>query len=157
MSRTSYETPRLCTLPRLPFDYAATADELAETLTRYHEAANGALDLTQTRDLALKLGHELRTGALDRLDAPRANTLLIELGRLLIPVNYTRSGPFDQDLALGTSPLPGLADAAKLGQLDPKSDDARFLRTRLERERNRVEHALRSALRLVQLAETPLL
>ena len=40
---------RLCTLPRLPFDYAATADELAQTLARYHEAANGRLDLERTR------------------------------------------------------------------------------------------------------------
>ena len=36
---------RLCTLPRLPFDYAATADELAQTLQRYHAAANGQIDL----------------------------------------------------------------------------------------------------------------
>jgi hypothetical protein len=48
--------------------------------------------------------------------------------------------------------LPGLADCARLGALDPASDDARFLRTRLGRERNRVEHALRTALRLVRQA-----
>lgn len=148
---------QLCTLPRLPFDYAATAEELARILDAYHEAANGQLDLTGTRHLAAQLGRALRDGAVDRLDAARANTLLIELAHLLIPVNYTRSGPFEQDLALGTSPLPGLADAVKLGQVDPASDDARYLRTRLERERNRVEHALRTANRLVQLADTPAL
>ena len=48
---------------------------------------------------------------------------MIELAHLLIPVNYTRSGPFEHDLALGTSPLPGLADAVTLGQLDPDRDD----------------------------------
>jgi hypothetical protein len=148
---------RLCTLPRLPFDYAATADELAQTLDRYHEAANGQLDLQRTRELALELGRELRSGALDHLDAARANTVLIELGHLLIPVNYTRSGPFEHDLALGSQPLPGLSDAVTLGTLDPHSDDARFLRTKLERERNRVEHALRAVLRLVRSVEAPAL
>jgi hypothetical protein len=72
---------------------------------------------------------------------------------LLIPVNYTRWGPFEQDLALGTQPLPGLADTTRLGQLDPAGNELRYLRTRLERERNRVEHALRAALRLVRSVE----
>jgi hypothetical protein len=146
---------RLCTLARLPFDYAATADELTQTLDRYHDAANGRLDLERTRALALELGRELRDGTLDHLDAARANTLLIELGHQLIPVNYTRSGQFEHDLALSTPSLPGLAETGRLGQLDPDGDELRFLRTRLERERNRVEHALRSALRLVRLARQP--
>jgi hypothetical protein len=148
---------RLCTLTRLPFDYAATADELAQTLARYHEAANGQIDLQRTRELAQELGRELRNGALDHLDAARANTVLIELAHLLIPVNYTRSGPYEHDLALGSQPLPGLADAVTLGTLAPQSNDARFLRTKLERERNRVEHALRTARRLVRSVETPAL
>jgi hypothetical protein len=148
---------RLCSGDRLPFDYAVAADELAETLGRYHEAANGRLDLARTRELAVELAKELRSGAFDALDAGRANTLLLELAHLLIPVNYTRSGPFEHDLALGTQPLPGLSDCGTLGQLDPNEDDFHFLRTRLERERNRVEHALRSAIRLVRLAETPVL
>jgi hypothetical protein len=148
---------RLCTLPRLPFDYAAAADELAATLDRYRQAANGRLDLQRTRDLANELAGELRDGDLARLDPGRANAVLVVLGHLLIPVNYTRSGPFEHDLALGTQPLPGLAEAVALGQLDPNSDDLRYLRTRLERERNRVEHALRAALRVVRQAEVPAL
>ena len=146
---------RLCTVARLPFDYAAAADELAQTLDRYHEAANGRLDLQRTRDLALEVGRELRDGALDHLQSAPANSLLIELGHLLIPINYTRSGPFEHDLALGTLPLPGLAESELLGWHDPDGDELRFLRTRLERERNRVEHALRAALRLVRLARQP--
>jgi hypothetical protein len=148
---------RLCVLPRLPFDYASAADEMTQTLARYHEAAGGRLDLERTRALAMELGQELRSGAIDRLDPARANVVLIELGHLLIPVNYTRWGPFEHDLALGTQPLPGLADTARLGQLVPAGSELRYLRTRLERERNRVEHALRAALRLVRSVEGPAL
>ncbi len=148
---------QLCTLSRLPFDYAATADELAETLARYHEAARGRLDLQRTRELALELGRELRGGGLAHLDDARANTLHVDLAHLLIPVNYTRWGPFEHDLALATPPLPGLAEAATLGQLDPASDDARYLRAKLERERNRVEHALRAALHLLRQVQEPAL
>ncbi len=99
--------------------------------------------------MALALRDALRGGVLDSLDDDQANATIMALGHLLIPVNYTRSGPFEHDLALGTRPLPGLAAAAVLGQLDPASNEARFLRTRLERERNRVEHALRAAMRRV--------
>ena len=41
--------------------------------------------------------------------------------------------------------LPGLSRAAALAELDPAGDAARFLATRLVRERNRVVDALRSA------------
>ena len=146
---------RLCTLPRLPFDFAATADELARTLRHYHAAANGRIDLERTGALAKELARELRLGALERADTDQANAALIELAHLLIPVNYTRNGPFEQDLALGTSPLPGLADAVTLGHLDSDSDDLRFLRTRLERERNRVEQSLMASLRLLRSLPMP--
>ncbi len=109
----------LCTLPCLQFDYAATAHELAQVLQRHHAAANGRLDLERTQALALELEQELRAGVLERLDSRQANALLMALAHLLIPVNYTRSGPFEHDLALGKHPLPGLADAVTLGQLDP--------------------------------------
>ena len=71
------------------------------------------------------------------------------LCRLLIPVNYTRTGPFEHDLALGISPVPGLSAAAKLAALTPGSDQFHFQRTKLVREQNRVEHALRAGLNLV--------
>lgn len=148
---------RLCTLPRLPFDYAATADEFVSALDRYQSLAGGALDLSSTRALAVELSIALRDGALDRLDPARANAVLIELAHLLIPVNYTRSGPFEHDLALPSQALPGLGDSSTLGQLDPDENAHKFLKTRLLRERNRIEHALRAALRLVHRAQTPAL
>jgi Peptidase family M28/PA domain len=143
---------QLCTLERLPFDYAGAADEIAAALARHEEASAGRLDLGAARQLAADLAAAIREGGIDRLDARAANDLVMALGRTLIPVNYTQSGQFEHDLALGSQALPGLTDCARLGALDPASDDARFLRTRLGRERNRVEHALRTALRLVRQA-----
>ncbi|HEX7103691.1 MAG TPA: hypothetical protein VF201_13685, partial [Nitrolancea sp.] len=78
-----------------------------------------------------------------------SNQLLMDIGRQLVPVNFTANGPFEQDLALGTQPVPGLREVAQLATLDPASDDFRFLKTKLIRQRNRVEHALRASMRLV--------
>lgn len=143
---------RLCTLDRLPFEPAAAAEEMAHTLSAYHKAANGALDLSGTEALAREAATAIAALSRTQHDPTAANALTMELNHLLIPINYTRTGPFEHDLALRTDPLPGLSDTAKLGKLDQSSDDFYFLRTRLTRERNRVEHALRSAMRAVERA-----
>jgi N-acetylated-alpha-linked acidic dipeptidase len=74
------------------------------------------------------------------------NRLCMTLSRCLIPVTYTLAGRFDHDPAWGLPHLPGLAGAPALASLDPAGDDYQFLRTRLVRNRNQVEFALREAL-----------
>lgn len=143
---------QLTTVDRLPFDAAAGAEEMALTLASYNEAAYGTIDLSGTEALARDAATAISALSRTQRDAAAANTLTMEINRLLIPVNYTRTGPFEHDLALRTDPIPGLSDAAKLATLDQSSDDFFFLRTRLVRERNRVEHALRSAMKAVERA-----
>ena len=139
---------RLCTLGRLPFDPAAAADEIADAVRGYQAAAGGALDLSGTEAAARDLAAAIREGeGAIRDDAEDARVMA--LCRVLIPVNYTRSGPFGHDLALGTKPVPGLAEAGRLAGLEAGSDGFHFLRTRLVRERNRVEQALRAGMRVV--------
>lgn len=70
-------------------------------------------------------------------------------GRSLIPVDYTRSGRCNHDLAVPTQPLPGLQAAVTLGTLADDRDAYEFLRTRLTRERNRLAHALTMARRAI--------
>jgi hypothetical protein len=134
---------------RLPFDYARTADEMVSALEQYDKAANGAINLERTAEIARGLAASIRELDLDALDDATANNLLFDLGRLLVPVNFTRNGPFDHDLALSTRPVPGLSEAEHLRSLDRGGDEFMFLRTKLIRERNRVEHALNSAVKRV--------
>jgi len=140
---------RLCTVDRLPLDMAALADEIADAIDGYIGAANGTLDLSETKELASTLATRIRATDLTKAPAARSNQLLLDLGRQLVPVNFTANGPFEQDLALGTQPVPGLREVAQLATLDSSGDDFRFLKTKLIRQRNRIEHALRASLRLV--------
>jgi peptidase M28-like protein/PA domain-containing protein len=140
---------RLCTVDRMPLDMAALADEIADAIDGYIGAANGTLDLSETKELASNLATRIRSTDLTKASAARSNQLLMDLGRRLVPVNFTANGPFEQDLALGTQPVPGLREVAQLATLDPSSDDFRFLKTKLIRQRNRIEHALRASMRLV--------
>jgi hypothetical protein len=140
---------RLCTAERLPFEPAAAADEIAATAEQYDRVAGDAFDLSGTAGLARDLAAAIRAANLAGMPSDQANELVIGLSRILIPVNYTRSGPFDQDLALRADPLPGLAIVAELANLSPGDDRYYYVQTQLLRERNRVDAALRAARKLV--------
>jgi len=142
----------LCTERVLPFDYGAAARELRDNLRTYGAVFDGHVDLG---DLAVE-AEELATAidAWQASDVPpsRRNPKLMALGRALIPVTYTKAGPFGQDPALRTSPLPGIAQGMALARMDRGSEAWQFLRVDMIRERNRVRAAMRSAARALGAA-----
>lgn len=148
---------RLLTGPVLPFDYAATAADIRSNLETLARESGGRFDLRPAIDAASRL--ETLCGRMNGLRAPaerdpaaRAalNQCAHDLGRLLIPPTYTTSGRFRQDPALASRFLPGLADAARLGALDPASGAAKFLLVDLVRARNELVHALEGAAHRVE-------
>ena len=128
---------------RLPFEPAAGLREIAAALTGYTEAAAGALDLSDLSVAANALADRAEAAKVAALPAATANQLIADLNRVIIPVNFTETGPYDHDLALGTQPVHGLRESGQLATLDAESTEYRFLRTKLVRERNRVSGALR--------------
>jgi hypothetical protein len=150
---------RLCTLPMLPLDYTETANELRDRLHELQESADGRFDLTpllvevdRLHAEAERLNAAAANAGNDAARAERLNAALMVAAHALIPVNYTLAGPYGVDLALDNPVLPGLAPVAALAELDPASNDAGFLRTRLVRERNRALHALTTARRAISRA-----
>lgn len=153
-------TYRLCAPAILPLDYSAVVDELKGVVGDLQAKAGDHFDLTPVTERLTVLGSavekfqgrikELQKGRV-RDEAVRVvNGCLMELGRTLIPANYTRTGQFDQDLAVPTQPLPGLQGIARLASMEKACDERQFLITRLVRERNRVVHGLLSATRAVE-------
>ena len=157
---------RLINSPVLPFDYVATLDEILAALERYQQQAGGALDLSSlisraraTREALVELNQRIGLGIVGEREEAIVNRALMELGRILVPINYTEAGPFGHDLALHTPAVPLLHGASRLAQLDPDGEDHRFLRTQLVRHRNHVAFGLRRAREcasatLAALAET---
>jgi hypothetical protein len=170
---------RLCTLPVLPFDYAETAAELLGRL----QALSTKQFRSFTFDLAplvveaeslladaRRLNAAIAAAGDDPAQAERLNAALVAVGRALIPVNYTKAGPFEIDLALDLPVLPGLMAVDELERIDSEPgaagnargtdledvarlrDAGNFLRTQLVRERNRVWHALALARREIARA-----
>lgn len=155
-------TYRLCALAILPLDYPAVVDELTGVVGDLQAKAGDSFDLSPAAERLTALGSAveklqsrikaLQQASLSDGAAGVVNRCLMELGRTLIPVNYTRTGQFDQDLAVPTQPLPGLQPVARLASMERASDERQFLITRLVRERNRLVHGVTSATRAVEAA-----
>ncbi|HWU38064.1 MAG TPA: hypothetical protein VN203_10495, partial [Candidatus Acidoferrum sp.] len=153
---------RLCASLILPFDYLAVVEELKSGVNDLRAKAGDTFDLSPLTEKLTALGSvveklrrrtvRLKQGGKDTMSAWVINRCLMEVGRALIPVNYTRTGQFDQDLAIPTHPLPGLQAVVKLMSMDKASDARQFLLIRLVRERNRVVHGILSASRAVEEA-----
>jgi hypothetical protein len=155
-------TSRLCASAILPLDYSAAVDELKGVVNDLRTKAGGHFDLSAVAERLAALDSvvgefqrrilKLQKGRVSDRAACVVNRCLMELGRTLIPVNYTRTGQFEQDLAVPTQPLPGLQEVARLASLERASDERQFLITRLTRERNRAVYGILSAVRAVEAA-----
>ncbi len=140
---------RVANAETLPFDWAATCGEFLQTIDAYEAASGGLADLSVARTATLALRDALQ--ALSGLAADRRNEVLHELGRILVPVNYTREPRFRHDPAYTVPKLPTLAVAAELpGYTDPHL--RRIALTELMRGQNRYVGAIEQARRLVRSA-----
>jgi len=141
--------------PVLPLEHGRAAQSLLAELTALQAAAAERFDLSPAVDAARVLTERLErvASAIARVDpsAPTGqieaiNRGLMRLSRLLVPLGYTSGDRFTHDLALPIPPLAGLQRARELTKLDPDSDDYKFARAALVRERNRSVHAFDSAI-----------
>jgi len=137
----------------LPFDWRATAREFAETVADYQAKAGSRFDLSGSKAAVAELAAALddfhaRVDA-GTVSAAAANTVIQDLARILVPINFTRVNRFRHDPALTIPPLPSIAAAAELDKFDETTIG--FAKTQLVRGQNRLISALRQARRHIEL------
>jgi hypothetical protein len=143
----------LCLDPVVPFDYSLALAEIEDRLRQYHTQGGSHFDLnslvkrcSDLKDMVTKFNSKVQTLPRTDLDKIKlANETIKELGRLLVPVNYSSSGSFDQDLAIPIPAVPLLRDMEKLPKTNPRSDEYGFLLTRLKRNSNNINFAFLQA------------
>lgn len=135
---------RLCNADRLPFDYRETVRDLAETVAALQDEVGQHFDFSELRTHLRDL--QQRVDSLYDAQAPDSattfNAALRRLARQLVPINFHERPRYERDLAGPLQSIPSLREVVRLKELDPTSDEARFLRTRLQRQYNRVLHAV---------------
>jgi hypothetical protein len=140
---------RIANADVLPFDWLATCDEFLATIAGYEKASGGMADLAPSQRATEALKATL--AKLQSAPPARQNAVLIELARILVPVNYTSEPRFRHDPAYTVPRLPTLAVAAEL----PRFADAherRCATVELMRRQNRFLAAMEQARRLVESA-----
>ena len=148
---------RVLNAPAHPLDWMRTAAEFRETLETYQRAAGDHFDFTPARSALDAL-----QGALDAFYAAapargtartapvrRFNAKQRRLGRVLIPVNYSRMPAFWHDPAVNVPPLPDLAPALGAAQAAGNTTQEGILRAHLTRGQNRLAWALDQAREVV--------
>lgn len=160
---------RFCNSEILPLNFAPVADDFLGIFKEIQEASNGTFDLSSLIEKA----NELKQAAINletRLEKRMTeyasiaedekaryeetlkdiNENLLEIVHTLQPVFCTESGRFDQDPAIRIPPIPSLQPVRELANMDQGNDEARFLRTGLMRQRNKVSHALSKAIKIME-------
>lgn len=144
---------RVLNNPIHPFDFRRLAAEFRTTITQYAEGAGGAIafdDAFASLDqldralekLYIKIGTLAGSAAGD--DAVRAvNNAILEMGRTLIPINFTRHGLFRTEPAVPIPPLPDIEPALALSTAT--GHEKQVLLTHVRRGLNRVAWAFESA------------
>ncbi|MFZ0215802.1 MAG: hypothetical protein WAM30_07635, partial [Candidatus Dormiibacterota bacterium] len=135
-------TARMCTPDLIPYDFRPVARDFLQCLELYQEVSGAHLDLRSVIEAADAFG--LAAERFATLGAER-NEAAKRISRIVNAALFTIDGPYEMDPALQLPVLPALAPVAELGTLDPASDAYRFLRTRLVRQRNRVQDLLLTA------------
>jgi hypothetical protein len=131
----------------LPFDWSATCDEFIATITEYQKASEGMADLAP----ALRASKALKASLVQLARAPlaRRNAVLMDLARILVPVNYTREPRFRHDPAYTVPRLPTLAVAAELPRFMDEHE-RRCAMVELVRGQNRFLAVMDQAQRVVE-------
>jgi hypothetical protein len=136
----------------LPFDWRATAREFLDTIAQYQAAAGGRFDLSPSAAAAQQMLGTLEAfyTAVKAGDVPedKANTVIQDLARILVPINFCRGPRFRHDPAATIPPLPTIFEAT---ELDQHVDTLGFAQNQLVRGQNRLVAALRQATRHITL------
>ncbi len=138
----------------LPFDFRVVAAEFLHTLARYQSLTGEVFDYSdcvmETRVLAQGLERFYRRlGPASTLpsDDPTViehNRRILELSRLLVPLNYSRAGTFWHDPALNIPPLPHLAPA------EAGKNSEGFLKAGLRRGSNHYRYTVAKAREIIE-------
>jgi len=149
---------RLCHNPLLPMDFRPVVADIRMTLAALHKVVGAQLDLSVALERTTQLTQAVATLAeqcanVDMVDLTTIITLnakMKALSRALIPTTYTAAGRFEHDPAWTMGHLPLLRDAPQLLHMDPGSDEYHFLRTKVVRNCNAVQWALREAVAIAR-------
>lgn len=141
----------------LPLDISASSKELLDHLLDWQRKAGDRFDLSQIVDRTQRLADlcshyqaQVERSESGEGEIKDSNEVIQNVDKILVRLNYTQCDPFEHDPALSQPPVPLLALIDELSRAEPNSGMENELLTLLVRRRNRIQHKLSEAIRLLE-------
>lgn len=133
----------------LPLYFTGTVEEILLELNRWSEKAGDRFPMEDTLKKADRLKEACGQFYNNSLPSEAKNRMILKLGRILVPLNYTSGNRYKNDSAQPRPPLPSLLLIDKLQNVDSLSDEAKELCVELIHKKNFVNDSLNRALELL--------
>jgi len=141
----------LCNCKILPFDWRNTVKEFNNTLNNYQKNSGDHFDLKisieKLHQFEKLLNDFYSNAENDKIEASDANRIIMELARILIPLNFSRDPRFTHDSAVPIPPLPIFSLCDEFNEIP--TDLVGFAKNQLVRGQNRFISAINQAIHLV--------
>ncbi len=138
------------TEPVLPLYFKKTAEDIREQLNVWAKKAGTKLDLQESVARAEKLVEICNQFYQAEIPVETRNEAILKLGRLLVPLDFTRGNPYGTEPADEIDPMPSLSPIRRLTEEGIDKQEQLEIRLELVRATNYVNHTLREAVRLLQ-------
>jgi hypothetical protein len=146
-----YSLSRYLEESRLTLDFRQTIDELRNHLVQWQTVAQDRFQLDSAFKQCDQLEEEIHLFYNQQsLDPSHFNKAVVQLGRILIPLNYSTGNRFEYGLALHYQPIPALEPITELIKTEPESDEEHHILVLLKRRSNYVTDSLRKASRFLK-------
>ena len=142
-------TMTFLTSPRILLDFRQTTAELFEGLMLWQEKASSRFDLSAELAIARELDKNCEALYRMQIGDKCFNRLVLELGRILIPLNMTTGNIYKNDSCAYLPPIPSLCLIDELAGTIARSDLEKEILVELVQKRNYVRHSLTHANALV--------
>jgi hypothetical protein len=132
-------------------DFRPTVEELRQHLVYWQNAAKGRFSLESAFTQCAQLEEAVHQFYNQKdLDPMTFNQTVVQLGRILIPLNYANGNRFEYGLALNHEPILALEPIHELVKTVPNSNEEQHLLVLLKRRLNYVTDSLKKASQLLK-------
>lgn len=138
--------------PFLPLNYVETLKEIEAQLKQWQEKAGERVDLKDAIQSAGMLVFKCQAFYDAEISPEIKNNIILRLGRILVPLNYTTGSIYENDPALLFPPIPSLAVIDRLLCLNQGTDEYKAWMIIFMRKRNFVSDSLQRAYELLEYA-----
>ena len=139
----------------IPLDFHQAALELNTLVEYWIEHAQGRFDLSEPLELSKQLVEETaKIYGHTHTDVHAFNTLQMQIGRILVPLNYTTGNLYENDNGIPKPPMPALQMIDDLVKTPVDSCESYDILTELMHKKNFVIDGFTRALELVRAFPT---